>query len=47
MKIGKNCLVGVNTLFPEDKVIPDNIMVIGTPGEVVRELNTEEVGRRK
>jgi carbonic anhydrase/acetyltransferase-like protein (isoleucine patch superfamily) len=45
--IGKNCLVGAHTLIPEGKVIPDNSMVIGTPGEVVRELNTEEVARRK
>jgi carbonic anhydrase/acetyltransferase-like protein (isoleucine patch superfamily) len=47
VKIGKNCLVGADTLIPEGKVIPDNSMVIGTPGEVVKELSTEQVARRK
>jgi carbonic anhydrase/acetyltransferase-like protein (isoleucine patch superfamily) len=47
VKIGKNCLVGANTLIPEGKVIPDSSMVIGTPGEVVKELSTEQVARRK
>ena len=45
VKIGKNCLVGADTLIPEGKVIPDNSMVIGTPGEVVKELSTEQVAR--
>jgi carbonic anhydrase/acetyltransferase-like protein (isoleucine patch superfamily) len=47
VKIGKNCLVGAHTLIPEGKVIPDNSMVIGTPGEVVKELSTEQVARRR
>jgi carbonic anhydrase/acetyltransferase-like protein (isoleucine patch superfamily) len=45
--IGKNCLVGAHTLIPEGKVIPDNSMVIGTSGEVVRELSTDQVARRR
>jgi len=47
VKIGKNCLVGAHTLIPEGKVIPDKSMVIGTSGEVVRELSTEQVARRR
>jgi carbonic anhydrase/acetyltransferase-like protein (isoleucine patch superfamily) len=47
VKIGKHCLVGAHTLIPEGKVIPDNSMVIGTSGEVVRELSTEQVARRR
>jgi carbonic anhydrase/acetyltransferase-like protein (isoleucine patch superfamily) len=46
VKIGKHCLVDAHTLKPEGKVIPDNSMVIGTPGEVVKEISTEQVGRR-
>ena len=37
-KIGKNCLIGANTLIPEGKEIPDNSMVVGSPGKVIRSL---------
>lgn len=36
--IGKNCLIGANTLIPEGKAIPDNSMVVGSPGKVIRTL---------
>ena len=38
-KIGKNCLIGANCLITEDKEIPDNSLVMGAPGKVVRELS--------
>ncbi len=38
-KIGKNCLIGANTLITEGKEIPDNSMVMGSPGKVVRTLD--------
>jgi carbonic anhydrase/acetyltransferase-like protein (isoleucine patch superfamily) len=41
--IGRNCLIGANTLITEDKVIPDNSLVIGTPGQVVRTLTEAEI----
>ena len=41
--IGKNCLIGANTLITEGKVIPDNSLVIGAPGKVVRTLTEEEI----
>ena len=44
-KIGKNCLIGANTLITEGKEIPDNSMVMGSPGKVVRELKPEEIER--
>ena len=44
-KIGKNCLIGANTLISEGKEIPDNSMVIGSPGKIVRELTPEQVAR--
>jgi carbonic anhydrase/acetyltransferase-like protein (isoleucine patch superfamily) len=41
--IGKNCLIGANTLITEGKVIPDNSLVIGAPGKVVRTLTEAEI----
>jgi carbonic anhydrase/acetyltransferase-like protein (isoleucine patch superfamily) len=41
--IGKNCLIGANTLITEGKVIPDNSLVIGVPGKVVRTLTETEI----
>lgn len=43
--IGKGCIVGANTLIPEGKVFPDGCLIVGSPGKVVRELSTEEIGR--
>jgi carbonic anhydrase/acetyltransferase-like protein (isoleucine patch superfamily) len=42
-RIGRNCLIGARTLITEGKVIPDNAMVLGSPGKVVRELTEDEV----
>ena len=42
-KIGKNCLIGANALVTEGKVIPDNSMVLGAPGKVVREIDAAGV----
>lgn len=44
-KIGKNCLIGAGTLIGENKEIPDNSMVLGSPGRVVRELSPEQAAR--
>jgi carbonic anhydrase/acetyltransferase-like protein (isoleucine patch superfamily) len=41
--IGRNCLIGANTLITEGKVIPDNSLVIGSPGKVVRTLSEDEI----
>ncbi len=40
-QIGKNCLIGAKALIPEGKVIPDNSLVMGAPGKVVREVTPE------
>ena len=40
--IGSGCLVGAGTLIPEGKKYPDGVLVVGTPGRVVRELEPEE-----
>ena len=43
-RIGRNCLVGAGALITENKVIPDNSVVMGAPGRVVREI--DEAGIR-
>lgn len=43
--IGKNSIVGANTLIPEGKVFPDGVLIVGSPGKVVRELTTDEIAR--
>lgn len=43
VKIGRNCLIGANALITEGKEIPDNSMVLGAPGKVVRQLTAEEI----
>jgi carbonic anhydrase/acetyltransferase-like protein (isoleucine patch superfamily) len=43
--IGKNCIVGANTLIPEGKVFPDRVLIVGSPGKVVRELSDAEVAK--
>lgn len=40
-KVGKNCLIGAHSLITEGKIIPDNSLVMGSPGKVVRELEFE------
>lgn len=41
--IGKNCLIGANALITEGKQIPDNSLVVGAPGKIVRALTEEEI----
>jgi carbonic anhydrase/acetyltransferase-like protein (isoleucine patch superfamily) len=40
-KIGRNCLIGAGALITEGKEIPDNSMVMGAPGKVVREIGEQ------
>ncbi len=46
-EIGKNCIIGANSLITQGKVIPDNSMVLGSPGKIVREVNEEEIEELK
>lgn len=41
-QIGSNCIIGAHALIPEGKVIPDNSLVMGAPGKVVKPV-TEQV----
>jgi carbonic anhydrase/acetyltransferase-like protein (isoleucine patch superfamily) len=44
-RIGRHALVGANTLIAEGKEIPDGVLVLGSPGKVVRDLTAEEKAR--
>jgi carbonic anhydrase/acetyltransferase-like protein (isoleucine patch superfamily) len=41
-RIGRSSLIGANTLIPEGKEIPEGVLVLGSPGKVVRDLKQEE-----
>jgi carbonic anhydrase/acetyltransferase-like protein (isoleucine patch superfamily) len=41
-RIGRGTLIGANTLITESKEIPDGVLVLGSPGKVVRELTQQE-----
>ena len=40
--IGNRCLIGAGALIPEGKAYPDSVLVLGSPGKIVRELTPEE-----
>lgn len=42
-KIGKNCIIAAGALIPQNKEIPDNSLVIGAPGKIVRQVTEEEI----
>lgn len=44
-KIGRNCLIGAKTLIGEGKEIPDNSVVMGIPGKVVKQVTPEMAAR--
>jgi carbonic anhydrase/acetyltransferase-like protein (isoleucine patch superfamily) len=46
-KIGKGCLVGAGALVTEGKEFPDNVLIIGAPARVARELTPDDVARLK
>jgi carbonic anhydrase/acetyltransferase-like protein (isoleucine patch superfamily) len=43
VKIGRNCIIGANALISEGKEIPDNSLVMGAPGKVVKEISPQQV----
>lgn len=46
-KIGRNCIIGANTLITEGKEIPDGSLVMGSPGKVVRPVTPAEIAMLK
>ena len=41
-KIGRGCLIGAGALIPEGREIPDNSLVMGAPGKVIREVGEHQ-----
>ena len=46
-RIGKRCLIGAHAFVPEGKEIPDDSLVMGQPGKVVRTVSAEQAARMK
>lgn len=43
-RIGKNSIVGAHALIPEGKEFPDNSLIVGVPGKVLRSIPDEQTG---
>jgi carbonic anhydrase/acetyltransferase-like protein (isoleucine patch superfamily) len=41
-KVGAGSLIGANSLIPEGKEIPEGVLVVGTPGKIIRQLTRQE-----
>ena len=41
--VGKNCLIAARALVTEGAVIPDNSVVMGIPGKVVKQVTEEQL----
>jgi carbonic anhydrase/acetyltransferase-like protein (isoleucine patch superfamily) len=42
VRLGRNCIVGANSLVTEGKQFPDNTLIMGSPAKVVREVSDQE-----
>lgn len=42
-RVGRGTIVGAGALIPEGREIPDQSLVLGSPGRVVRQLSDDEV----
>jgi carbonic anhydrase/acetyltransferase-like protein (isoleucine patch superfamily) len=43
--VGERCLIGAQALLPENRTIPDQSLVMGAPGKVVKEITAEQAQR--
>ena len=41
--IGKHSIVGAGALIPEGKTFPEGVLIVGSPGKVIRHLTPEEI----
>jgi carbonic anhydrase/acetyltransferase-like protein (isoleucine patch superfamily) len=41
-KVGRGCLIGAGAVVPPGLEVPDNMVVIGVPGKIVRPVNEED-----
>ena len=44
-RIGRNCLIGAKAFIGEGKQIPDNSVVLGAPGKIVRTLDADKAAK--
>ncbi|MDE6518336.1 MAG: gamma carbonic anhydrase family protein [Acetatifactor sp.] len=42
-RIGCNCIIGAGTLVTQGMEIPDNSLVVGSPGRIKRQVTEEEI----
>lgn len=42
-QIGNNCIIGAGSLITKNTIIPDNSLVLGSPGKIVRQVTEEEI----
>lgn len=45
--VGNNCVIGANSLILENDKIPDNSLVIGSPGKIKKQFTEHEVEQMK
>lgn len=43
VRIGRRCLIAAGALVPPGKVIPDGSVVMGSPGQIVRQVNERDI----
>lgn len=43
VKVGKNTIIGAGSLLPQGKEFPDGVLILGSPGKVVRNLSEDEI----
>jgi len=46
-RIGERCLIGAHAFIPEGKEIPDDSLVMGQPGKIVRAVSPEQAARMR
>jgi carbonic anhydrase/acetyltransferase-like protein (isoleucine patch superfamily) len=42
VKIGSGSIIAAGSVIPEGKEIPDGVLVMGTPGKIIRDVTEEE-----
>ncbi len=46
-EIGKNCMIGANSLVTYTLPTEDGVLILGSPAKIVRKLTEEEIGHLK
>lgn len=41
-RVGRNCIIGAGALVTQNVMIPDNSLVVGNPGKIMRKVTEEE-----